>query len=352
MREASSHGGVVRLKIPTTPEVATACNCSLCRRIGGTYPAVFRLKDSMYTRPCAAAIAALAISGCAITQQVEPVKLAETQNQNLCVVRNSEVVQDGFHDVYLKVLERKGFRVDSLPDKADVQSCRLLTTYEAIYRWDLAIYLARADLRVFSEGKEAGRAVYDSLSGSSFEQKRSSPSWWTNCSRRLQGLDDPASGGRGRESHVNRQPGQPGGLLDVHLGAVKRCDAAHDRPAEPAAALFAAGHAKEALAQAAELRLVQPRPVVFDLQVHAALARLHPHQDAGRCRAVAHRVVQQVANEHRQQRGVAHHVAGRRRRQHQGLVFGKRSGCNVGRDLAGQLAEFNRLCPQALGIGA
>jgi hypothetical protein len=120
----------------------------------------------MYTRPCAAAIAALALSGCAITQQVEPVKLAETQSQNLCVVHNSEVVQDGFHDVYLKVLERKGFRVDSLPDKADVRSCRLLTTYEAIYRWDLAIYLARADLRVFSEGKEAGRAVYDSLSGS------------------------------------------------------------------------------------------------------------------------------------------------------------------------------------------
>jgi hypothetical protein len=111
-----------------------------------------------------AALAALAVSACAITQQVSPVKLGQP-TQELCLVRNSEVVQDGFHDVYVTVLERKGFRVRSLPDKAAVDSCAVLATYEAIYRWDLAIYLARADLRVFAEGKEAGHAVYDSLSG-------------------------------------------------------------------------------------------------------------------------------------------------------------------------------------------
>jgi hypothetical protein len=111
-----------------------------------------------------AAFAALAVTGCAITQEVTPVKLGQPA-QELCLVRNSEVVQDAFHDVYVTVLERKGFRVRSLPDKAAVDSCALLGTYEAIYRWDLAIYLARADLRVFANGKEAGRAVYDSLSG-------------------------------------------------------------------------------------------------------------------------------------------------------------------------------------------
>lgn len=111
-----------------------------------------------------ATLAALALAGCAITQQVTPVKLGSS-TQDLCLVRNSEVVQDGFHDVYVKVLERKGFRVRSLPDKAPVESCPLLATYEAIYRWDMAIYLARADLRVFADGKEAGRALYDSLSG-------------------------------------------------------------------------------------------------------------------------------------------------------------------------------------------
>ena len=104
------------------------------------------------------------VSGCSITQEVSPYKLGQP-SQDLCVVRNSEVVQDGFHDVYVGVLERKGFRVRTLPDKAPVESCPLLSTYEAIYRWDMAIYLARADLRVFADGKEAGRATYDSLAG-------------------------------------------------------------------------------------------------------------------------------------------------------------------------------------------
>lgn len=110
------------------------------------------------------AVVAVALSGCAITQNVTPVGL-DRAAQDLCLVRNSEVVQDGFHDVYVRVLEKKGFKVRTLPDKASVTSCPLVGTYEAIYRWDLAIYLARADLRIFADGKEVGRAVYDSLSG-------------------------------------------------------------------------------------------------------------------------------------------------------------------------------------------
>ena len=110
------------------------------------------------------AAAAVVLSGCAITQDVTPSGL-DQRAQDLCLVRNSEVVQGGFHDVYVRVLEKKGFKVRSLPDKAPVTSCPLVATYEAIYRWDLAIYLARADLRIYADGKEAGRAVYDSLSG-------------------------------------------------------------------------------------------------------------------------------------------------------------------------------------------
>jgi hypothetical protein len=114
-------------------------------------------------RPFVAA-AVVALSGCAITQDVTPSGL-DQRAQELCLVRNSEVVQDGFHEVYQRVLEKKGFKVRWLPDKSPVTSCPLVGTYEVIYRWDLAIYLARADLRIFADGKEAGRAVYDSLSG-------------------------------------------------------------------------------------------------------------------------------------------------------------------------------------------
>lgn len=37
MHKGSCHCGSVRLVLPSTPEVATACNCSLCRRIGGPW---------------------------------------------------------------------------------------------------------------------------------------------------------------------------------------------------------------------------------------------------------------------------------------------------------------------------
>ena len=110
------------------------------------------------------AASVVALSGCAITQEVTPSGL-DQRAQELCLVRNSEVVQDGFHDVYQRVLEKKGFKVRWLPDKSPVTSCPLVGTYEVIYRWDLAIYLARADLRIYADGQEAGRAVYDSLSG-------------------------------------------------------------------------------------------------------------------------------------------------------------------------------------------
>ena len=37
MHQGSCHCGSVRLSLPSTPEVATDCNCSLCRRIGGPW---------------------------------------------------------------------------------------------------------------------------------------------------------------------------------------------------------------------------------------------------------------------------------------------------------------------------
>ena len=37
MHEGSCHCGAVRLTLPSTPTVATECNCSLCRRGGGPW---------------------------------------------------------------------------------------------------------------------------------------------------------------------------------------------------------------------------------------------------------------------------------------------------------------------------
>lgn len=45
MHQGSCHCGAVRLRIASTPQVATDCNCSLCRRIGG--PWVYFAQDSV-----------------------------------------------------------------------------------------------------------------------------------------------------------------------------------------------------------------------------------------------------------------------------------------------------------------
>jgi hypothetical protein len=37
MHQGSCHCGAVKLKLPSTPAVATSCNCSLCRRTGGPW---------------------------------------------------------------------------------------------------------------------------------------------------------------------------------------------------------------------------------------------------------------------------------------------------------------------------
>lgn len=37
MHQGSCHCGAVLLTIPETPQIATQCNCSLCRRIGGPW---------------------------------------------------------------------------------------------------------------------------------------------------------------------------------------------------------------------------------------------------------------------------------------------------------------------------
>ena len=37
MHKGSCHCGAVRMTLPETPTVATDCNCSLCRRIGGPW---------------------------------------------------------------------------------------------------------------------------------------------------------------------------------------------------------------------------------------------------------------------------------------------------------------------------
>lgn len=103
------------------------------------------------------------LGGCAINQTVKPASAIATNA--ICVIQNNEVVQAGFHPTYVDVLTRKGFNVRTLPEHSPHDTCPLSSSYEAIYRWDMAIYLARADLRIYENGKQVGHANYDALLG-------------------------------------------------------------------------------------------------------------------------------------------------------------------------------------------
>lgn len=109
------------------------------------------------------ALVSIALVGCAITQTVKPVeRFAGTQ---VCIVVNPAVSQGGFLTTYARALTEKGYTVRQLPPGSAVTECPVTSTYTANWRWDLALYMAFADIKVYSNGLQSGQAVYDAMSG-------------------------------------------------------------------------------------------------------------------------------------------------------------------------------------------
>lgn len=104
----------------------------------------------------------LGLSGCAITQTVKPVERFESKE--VCIIENL-AVRPGFLDTYKRVLSEKGYLVRQLPPGANFEDCPITSTYTANWRWDLALYMAFADIRVYNKGQQTGQALYDALSG-------------------------------------------------------------------------------------------------------------------------------------------------------------------------------------------
>ena len=105
---------------------------------------------------------ALVLPGCAIHQSVHPVDATgETQ---VCIIDNAQV-RPAFAQAYQGALVAKGYTVKHLPPTAAITDCRVTSTYRASWRWDLAMYMTLAEIRVFVDGKEKGVALYDSTRG-------------------------------------------------------------------------------------------------------------------------------------------------------------------------------------------
>lgn len=108
------------------------------------------------------AVAALALSGCAITQNVKPIDSVPVDE--VCIVVDP-TVRPGFLNTYLLTLTGKGYKVRQLALPLDTQACPVVSTYVGKWSWDLALYLSFAEIVVYRDGKEAGRATYDSTQG-------------------------------------------------------------------------------------------------------------------------------------------------------------------------------------------
>ncbi|WP_296001665.1 Sbal_3080 family lipoprotein [Rugamonas sp.] len=113
----------------------------------------------MATRSVLLFISGVALSGCAIQQTVKPVE--HFADQQVCVIENP-AVREGFVESYRHALETKGYVARQLPATASIIECPITSTYTANWRWDLAMYMSYADIKVYNNGKPIGEAVYDS----------------------------------------------------------------------------------------------------------------------------------------------------------------------------------------------
>ncbi len=109
------------------------------------------------------ALAASFLTGCAITQTVKPIERFE--GNQVCIVLNPAVSQKGFLEAYIRVLTEKGYAVKQLQAGSPITECPVTSSYTANWRWDLGLYMAYANIKVFKNGLLSGEAIYDSTKG-------------------------------------------------------------------------------------------------------------------------------------------------------------------------------------------
>ena len=107
-------------------------------------------------------VTAATLSGCAIHQTVRPV--TDLHDAQICVI-SKPGVRDGFFVSMQRALTQKGFEVKQLPQDASLIQCPLMATYDAHWRWDLAMYMSYAEIKIYAQAKPVGVATYDASRG-------------------------------------------------------------------------------------------------------------------------------------------------------------------------------------------
>ncbi len=109
-------------------------------------------------------LACIGLCGCSIKQTVTRVAFSAAQAPEICMIP-AEGLRAGFNTTYTAQLRSKGFQTRELRPGSPPASCALSTTYIGQWSWDLALYMSYADIQVFENGRQVGKALYDSTSG-------------------------------------------------------------------------------------------------------------------------------------------------------------------------------------------
>lgn len=115
---------------------------------------------------CSIIVAALVTltGGCAINTTVDPVSIGDDQISDLCIKSNPNVLMEGFLPELESQIKSHGITTHVFSGIPPT-SCKYHLEYTANWRWDLAMYLSYAELRVYSNAGLVGQAEYDARYG-------------------------------------------------------------------------------------------------------------------------------------------------------------------------------------------
>lgn len=113
-------------------------------------------------RITAAVAILLSLSACAIEQTVKPVEGLQTRE--ICVIDNP-TVRPGFMEAYNKTMQAKGYVLRQMPKDTPFTGCPVISSYTANWKWDMAMYMSFAQIRVYRDGYQVGEASYDARNG-------------------------------------------------------------------------------------------------------------------------------------------------------------------------------------------
>lgn len=107
-------------------------------------------------------MAALLLSACTITQQVEPASLKA--GSKICIVEDPKV-KGTFLSELRSAIGDNGFDTAVISNEEIPATCTYKMTYMARWSWDGIRYMSFTDLKLFDGDQLLGSALYDSTGG-------------------------------------------------------------------------------------------------------------------------------------------------------------------------------------------